>query len=225
VLEMLKTRRLASEPSLVTALGAAIEVQGQAAAAQGQRALAVQFLRKELATYDAPPELHKRIQKNVNLLSLQGEPPPPLDLSEYLGPRPPALADLRGKVVVLFFWAHWCPDCKMQGPILADLLERYGPQGLAVVAPTQRFGYGAGGRTLTAAEERAYIEEVRDTHYAFLATQPVPLSERNHRVYGVSSTPTLVVVGRNGRIALYNPGRLPKETLEALIVRLLEERG
>jgi hypothetical protein len=113
----------------------------------------------------------------------------------------------------------------MQGPILAGLLERYGPQGLAIVAPTQRFGYAAAGRSVSPIEERAYIEEVRDTHYAFLASQSVPLSERNHRIYGVSSTPTLVVVGRDGRIALYNPGRLPQDQLESLIVRLLDERG
>lgn len=226
VLEMLKSRPLTSAPSLVTALGAAIEVQGQAAAAQGQRALAVQFLRRELATYDSPPELHKRISKNVNLLSLEGEAPPALDLSEFLGATTtPALSELRGKVVVLFFWAHWCPDCKAQGPILSALLDRYGPQGLSIVAPTQRFGYAAGGKPVGPDEERRYIEEVRDTHYAFLTRHPVPLAERNHRTYGVSSTPTLVVIGRDGRIARYQPGRLPQDQLESLIVRLLAERG
>lgn len=226
VLEALKTRQLASEPSLVTALGAAIEVQGQAAAQQGQRALAVQFLRKELATYSAPPELHKRIAKNVNLLSLEGAEPPPLDLSEFLGtPTAPALSALKGKVVLLFFWAHWCSDCKIQGPILASLLDRYGSQGLTIVAPTQRFGYAAGGARVGPQEERQYIEQVRDTHYAFLRQYAVPLAEQNHRTYGVSSTPTLVLIGRDGRIARYQPGRLPEDQLESLIVKLLSTRG
>ncbi|MGE3844407.1 MAG: TlpA family protein disulfide reductase [Vicinamibacterales bacterium] len=220
VLEALKTRGVDDEPQLPIALGAAIEVQAQVAAARGERSVAVDFLRRELQRYETT-SMQKRIQKNINLLSLEGERPPALDLSEYLGPKPAPLADLRGRVVVLFFWAHWCSDCKIQGPILNELLDQYGPQGLAVVAPTQRFGYVAGGKPAGPAEELAHITEVRSTHYAFLADRPVPLSEANHQIYGVSSTPTMVIVGRDGRIALYHPGRMTKPDLEAVVRRLL----
>lgn len=48
--------------------------------------------------------------------------------------KPIRLADLRGKVVWLDFWAHWCPPCQQEMPILRDLADRYGSQGLAVVA-------------------------------------------------------------------------------------------
>ena len=122
---------------------------------------------------------------------------------------------------MLFFWAHWCGDCKQQGPILAELLDQYGSQGLTIVAPTQRFGYVAGGAPAGAADETRYIEAVRDASYGFLKNRPVPLSEANHKTYGVSSTPTLVLVDRQGRIALYNPGRMAKEALEAQVRQLL----
>lgn len=223
-LDLLKTRELDDEPSLPIALGAAIEVQAQAAAASGERSLAVQFLRQELATY-AGTSLHKRLRKNINLLSLEGESAPPLDLSEYLGPTPPRLADLKGRVVVLFFWAHWCPDCKNQGPILEDLAGRYGAQGLAVVAPTQRFGYAERGRPVSRVEERRYIEQVRDQYYPFLKTRPVPLAEANHKLYGVSTTPTLVLLDRDGKIALYHPGQMTTDELEPLVKSLIEARG
>ncbi len=220
VLELLKARGVDDEPRLPIALGAAIEVQAQVAAARGERGTAVQFLRQELRTYETT-SMDKRIQKNINLLSLDGEEPPLLDLSEYLGPAPRQLSDLRGQVVLLFFWAHWCSDCKIQSPMLADLLDQYGPQGLAIVAPTQRFGYAAGGRPVGPNEELAYIAQVRDEHYRFLTNRPVPMSEANHKVYGVSSTPTMVLVGRDGRVALYHPGRMERTDLESAIRTLL----
>jgi thioredoxin-related protein len=79
----------------------------------------------------------------------------------------------------------------------------------------------AGGAPAGAADETRYIEAVRDASYGFLKNRPVPLSEANHKTYGVSSTPTLVLVDRQGRIALYNPGRMAKEALEAQVRQLL----
>ena len=69
-------------------LGAAIEVQAHARAGQGRRSDAVYFLRRELDTY-RNSSLHMRIQKNINLASLEGQPAPALDLSEHLGAKPP----------------------------------------------------------------------------------------------------------------------------------------
>ena len=124
----------------------------------------------------------------------------------------------------MFFWAHWCADCKAQGPILTSLKNRYGAQGLTIVAPTQRYGYVAGGETASRAVEKRYIEEVRRMYYPLLAGLPIPLGEQNHRRYGVSSTPTLVLVDRAGVIRLYHPGRMPEAELERLVRRLVEDR-
>jgi len=212
----LKARSLDQEPQLPIALGAAIEVQAHARAALGARSEAVGVLQQELNRYKGT-SIVKRIQKNINLLSMEGKPAPPIDLSEHLGPRPPALTELKGKPVILFFWAHWCSDCKMQGPILARLLMKYGSQGLSVVAPTQRYGYVAGGKEAAPDEELRYIRTVRDSSYGFLANQPVPVSEANHIRYGVSSTPTLVLVDRAGAVRLYHPGRMTEEELEPIV--------
>lgn len=216
----LKGRRVDQEPHLPIALGAAIEVQAHVRAERGARTEAVHFLRRELDTY-RDTSLYKRIQKNIHLLSLEGKAAPAIDLSEHLGPKPPTLDALKGKVVVLFFWAHWCADCKVQGPILARLTAKYGQQGLIVLAPTQRYGYIAGGRSAGPEEERRYIDQVRQTYYTVLANQPVPLSETNHRRYGVSTTPTLVLVDREGVVRLYHPGRMTEEELEPLVRRLV----
>ena len=116
---------------------------------------------------------------------------------------------------------HSCNDCKQQGPILEALLNQYGAQGLTVVAPTKRFGYVAKGAPALPAVELQYISQILDTHYAVLQKYPVPVSEDNHKRYGVWSTPTLVIVDRAGRVALYNPGRMTKEALEPIIRKLL----
>jgi thiol-disulfide isomerase/thioredoxin len=208
------------DANLQTAVGAAIEVLSQVDAARGARSEAVTYLRSALATYKGST-IEKRIQKNLNLLSLEGTTAPPLEMSEYIGAAPPPLPALKGKVVLLFFWAHWCSDCKSQGPILAELATRYAADGLVVVAPTQRFGYVAGGKEAPPDVEMRYIEEIRQTFYPDLAARPIPVSETNHRRYGVSSTPTLVLVDRAGVVRLYNPGKMTREALEPQIQKLL----
>ena len=216
----LKKRPMDEEPRLPIAIGAAIEVMGQAGAARGQRSEAVAYLRAELKKYE-DTSIHKRIQKNVNLISLEGQPALALDTTEFLGNKPPALDSLKGKVVLLFFWAHWCPDCKAMGPVIERMLTKYGAQGFTVVAPTQRYGYVAGGKRAPAAEEMPYIVQVRDQYYAWMAALPVPVSEKTHKDYGVSSTPTIVLLDRQGIVRLYNPGPMKEEAIEPLIRKLL----
>ena len=222
VLAALGSRSIDEDSRLAYALGAAIEVQAQVSAARGARTDAIVFLERELKTY-RQTGIAKRIQKNINLLTLEGHPAPALDLSESLGaPLDRATARaLKGKVVVLFFWAHWCPDCKAEGPILAKLFAKYQPSGLTMVAPTQRFGYVASGRTAPPDEELRYIREIRDRYYPILADVPVPVSVANHERYGVSSTPTVVILDRQGIVRLYHPGQMTEEELDSRLRPLL----
>ena len=55
----------------------------------------------------------------------------------------------------------------------------------------------------------------------FLAGVPVPVSAANHLRYGVSSTPTLVILDRQGMVRLYHPGQLTEAELEAQLRPLL----
>jgi len=216
----LKQSKLENDAHLETALGAAIETEALVEVERGERTEAVSLLRRELDTYRDTP-IHKRLAKNLNLLSLEGQPAPALETSEYLNHPAPTFAQLKGKVVVLFFWAHWCPDCKIEGPILARLVDKYRSQGLEIVAPTQRYGYVEAGRSAPPDEELRHIIQVRDTYYAFLRDQPVPVSEVNHKQYGVASTPTVVLLDRSGLVRVYHPGRMTEEELDTAIRALL----
>ncbi|MBY0376072.1 MAG: TlpA family protein disulfide reductase [Bryobacteraceae bacterium] len=217
-LELLKTRKLDDEKRLPIGFGASIEVHGQAMAGQGRRTEAIAFLQKELAEYRGT-SIRTRIQKNIHLLSLEGKPVPSIEIAEWLGAKPSPVTAMKGKPVVLFFWAHWCGDCKFQGPILARLRKEN--PGLAVMMPTQRYGYGQGGADATPAEELKYIDAVRKEFYGELLDAPAPVSEENFKAWGSSTTPTLVLVDKKGIVRLYHPGRLTYEELAPKVRALL----
>lgn len=217
-LELLKTRKLDDEKRLPIGFGASIEVHGQAMAGQGRRTEAVAFLQKELAAYRGT-SIRTRIQKNIHLLSLEGKPVPAIEIKEWLGAKPAPVAAMKGKPVAMFFWAHWCGDCKFQGPILARLRKEF--PGLTVIMPTQRYGYVKGGVDAGPAEELKYIDEVRKEFYAELVDASAPVSEENFKAWGSSTTPTLVLVDRKGIVRLYHPGRLTYEELLPKIQALI----
>ena len=216
----LKTRKLDDEARLPIALGAAIEVTALATAGQGGRSDAILYLRRELDTYKGT-SIVERLNKNVNLLSLEGTPAFPLDSPKWIGAPPPSLASLKGKPVIIYLWAHWCPDCKVQGPVLEALLQKYKNTGLTVVAPTKFYGYVAKRAPAGPDEELTYLTGIRDSVYPWLKTLPVPISDNIFSQYGVSTTPTLVLVDRAGNVSKYNPGQLTTEQLEPLIQKIV----
>jgi thiol-disulfide isomerase/thioredoxin len=214
----LKHRALDAEPGLPLALGAAIEVQALVEAALGQRDQAVVYLRQQLAKYGTT-SIAARLRKNLNLLTLEGKPAPPLERLEWVGNRPLSLSAYRGRVVLLFFWAHWCGDCKAEVPVLADLLKAY-PQ-LALIGVTKRYGYTAGGEDATPEQEAKYIDKVRREFYGALESMPVALSEKTFTEYGASTTPTLVLIGRTGIVKLYHPGAMSYQELAKAVSKAM----
>jgi thiol-disulfide isomerase/thioredoxin len=161
------------------------------------------------------------LQKNINLLTLEGKPMPALRETAWIGTKPPPESTWRGKVLLLFFWAHWCADCKAEAPIIAQLAAEFEPKGLVVVAPTRHYGYTAEEDNVPPAKETQDIQRVFDKYYAGIPRAEVPLDSSNFERFGASTTPTIVVVDRHRIVRLYHPGVMDEASLRAVIEPLL----
>jgi len=221
-LEQLKQRPLDAEPHLPLALGAALEVQADLLVARGQRTQAIALLQSAMRTY-GNTSIHERLQKNLNLISFQGRQAPPLNADQYLGATMASPDQWRGSPTLLFFWAHWCSDCKAEAPIIAQLRSEFAAKGLKVIGPTRLYGYTAQDPQAPPSEEVQYIEAVRRRFYTGLLDMPVPVNKANFATYGASTTPTLVLVDRAGKVAWYHPGAVPyaelREQIEKVVAR------
>jgi thiol-disulfide isomerase/thioredoxin len=127
--------------------------------------------------------------------------------------RPVALADFRGKVVCLDFWASWCTPCRAALPALDALARRHAEAGLAVLAvdiDTDR-----------AAAERFIAERVPSSAMTLLRDPGGDLFKR----FGASGMPALYVIDREGRVRAVESGYAVAtlEGVEALLGRLLGE--
>lgn len=216
----LAARAIDAEPYLPLALGTAYEVQAEVLFAKGQRPAALQLLQKAALKWHGT-SLDDRLEKNINLLTLRGQPMPLLREAEWIGKKPAPLPSLRGKVVLLFFWAHWCSDCKAEAPVLAQLGTELKARGFVIVAPTRRYGYTRDNDHASAAEETPFITKVFEHYYAAIPTEGIPVDRGNFERYGASTTPTLVLIDRRGIVRMYHPGVMSEEELRGAIEPLL----
>jgi cytochrome c biogenesis protein CcmG/thiol:disulfide interchange protein DsbE len=121
---------------------------------------------------------------------------------------PLSLAELRGKVVVLDFWATWCGPCRASMPVLDRVVARHAARG-AVLVSINTEGPDARG------EARTMVDELAPG--ATLVSDDGATSDR----YRVTTIPHLVVVDRDGRVVLVSRGfpgqsRLERELSQAL---------
>ena len=101
--------------------------------------------------------------------------------------KPVRLADLRGKLVWLNFWATWCPPCQSETPVLRDMADRYSDRSLEIV--------GIAVQETTVDDVRAYAERYGiDYTIAFDASADI------FHLYRVFALPTQVFIGPDGRI-------------------------
>ena len=217
-LKLLDKRGVDDDSFLPTALGASIEVLGKVYNVSDHKA-AVDFLSSQRAKYRGT-SIETRIQKNFLLLQLEGESFPALEAQQFVGKRPPTSAELKGKVVLYYFWAHWCRDCRIQKPILDTLYKENAAKGFSVVGPTRFWGYVAGGEDASPERELEYLKT-----YPTPSWMPVPISEQNFANFGVSTTPTLVLVDRAGTVRVYHPGRMSYDELRGQIEPLLQQKA
>lgn len=140
-------------------------------------------------------------------LKVLGKPAPALDVSEWVGPAAGTLESLRGKVVVLVFWATWCPHCRKAMPTVEeDLWKKWKDKGVTVIAVTRNT------KGQTTESVRQYIDE---NGY----TVPVAIDAGGtSRAYGVSGIPASAIIDKEGRIVFQDhPSRIDDALIQGLL--------
>jgi thiol-disulfide isomerase/thioredoxin len=141
-------------------------------------------------------------------INLRAAGPAPALVAQDLQGKPFALANLKGKVVLLDFWASWCGPCRRSLPFLDQLQSRYGAQGLQVV--------GVG------------LDEEQGAVQAFLDRTPVRFtivpdgSGKSAEAFGVVAMPTTFLIDPEGRIVARFEGGEHLKALEEAVAALLK---
>jgi thiol-disulfide isomerase/thioredoxin len=133
------------------------------------------------------------------------------DLSAVSGALPGAIGELRGRVVIVDFWATWCMACRMSTPKLSSWQAKFGAQGLSVI-----------GITDDPVAEASQGAQSFGMKYAAIATDP---SYSTQRAFGVRALPTVFLIDKRGVIRDVSVGFDPRKEaqMEALMMRLLAE--
>ncbi len=135
-------------------------------------------------------------------------PAPDFSLKDIRG-RSLALGDFKGKVLVLNFWATWCPPCRQEIPDFIEAYKSLKGQGLEIV--------GLSVDRLTPDKLGAWAEEVGINYPVALATPEIVASYEPG-----DYIPATIIVDGKGRIRFRNVGPLDKDTLTRLFKEFKE---
>jgi peroxiredoxin len=163
------------------------ETLARSACAAGQAEVAREVYRTLRAQFAESPGLGERVAAELARLDRVGQPAPALDARDLDG-KPVRLADLKGKVVLLDFWATWCAPCLEELPRLRALYDAYHAKGFEIVGVS--------------------LDETAPPVAEFARDRKLPWPQLHNATsgadlvgaYGVSSIPATVLVGPDGRI-------------------------
>ncbi len=121
------------------------------------------------------------------------------------------LSDLRGKAVLLNFWATWCGPCKIEMPWFVDLQKQYGPQGLQIVG---------------VAMDDASKEDISKFAKDMGVNYPILIGKEavGEQYGGVNALPETFLIGRDGKIVDKIIGLRGKAEIEDSIKKALDTR-
>jgi peroxiredoxin len=122
------------------------------------------------------------------------------------------LKDLRGRVVLLNFFATWCAPCRQEIPDLERLYKRFNAQGLEIVG----IALDMEGATLL----NPFVQRYGITYPVVLGTREVVVDYG-----GIRGIPTTVFIDRDGRVAKHFVGFRPPQVFEKSIQELLGKKG
>jgi thiol-disulfide isomerase/thioredoxin len=188
----------------------------------GRQDEAVRILKGLQTRFSADKRASEDIRQNLNQLSTSNKPAPEIAFDRQIGGFT-GLSKLKGKVVILDFFAHWCGPCIRAFPMVRELYTDLKPKGLEVVGITSYYGYYGAQQGLDKAQE---FEKMKSFVKEKEMTWPVAFTDGSaNEAYGVSAIPHMVVVDRKGVVRFVEVGFNPAEKgkLRSTIEKLLAE--
>jgi thiol-disulfide isomerase/thioredoxin len=159
-----------------------------------------------------------QLRDKVAQLHLLGNAPPEIEANWVQG-QPVTLAALRGRVVLIEFWARWCRSCVSMFPVLTDLHKRYSDRGLTILAVTRC--ESADATDSERIREREQITRMVGEMCPDITVGLAPDGGLQEK-YGANRMPAVVLIDREG-IVKFASSISDKAKLEAHIERLIEE--
>ena len=175
---------------------------------------------RRLIQIDERIDLFKDVDK---LAATNAATPPEINATEWIDRKPVKLAELRGQVVLVDFWATWCGPCRATLPRFEKFYQEYKDKGLVVIGLTNFEGH-AEGKQLTRAQELDYLRAFKKE---FGVTYGFAIADdgQNDLNYAVSSIPTTFLIDRDGAVRFISIGSSDVEgtALHKMIKKLIEE--
>ena len=178
---------------------------------------------KELPLKGQQAEAIDRLQRREKQYRLLMEP-----AIEFIAPdkwlpgQATSLASLKGKVVLLDFWATWCGPCFEAFPHLADWSRDYADQGFVILGLTRYYGQTEGVAHPEEIESLTRFREKQKLPYDFVVFD----DQRTQMDYAATALPTAVIIDRKGKIRYIESGTSTTrlEDMRQVILKLLAEK-
>ena len=170
-------------------------------------------------------DIYRRLRVREAHYKLLGEAAPELQtIDQWFPGMPKTLASLRGKVVLLDFWATWCGPCFEAFPSLIEWQRDYSSEGLEILGVTRYYGK-ASGLPADPADELTYLKKFREREklpYDIV----VGKDQASQFLYGATSLPTAVLIDRKGVIRYIESGTSDAriEQIREMVLKLLAEK-
>lgn len=163
-----------------------------------------------------------QIRDRARQVALLGTEAPEISVRDWIMGEPATLGSLRGRVVLLEFWATWCKPCREMFGKLKRLDEEYRERGLEIVALTRHY-FAYRGTADSQAEELELISKtVREHGLTFRVG--VSEDEKTQELYGATGMPMLCLIDRRGVVRYAHFGGGDDTKFKEVLNRCLTEQ-